>query len=52
MDAQTCWPAVPQPQALYNSPRLNSLVEDYPLAIVDMELIVISDVIPDNFPRF
>ena len=50
MDASTGWPAVPQPVPLYHSPRLNSLVEEHPLAVVDMALIEVFDVLSDSDP--
>ena len=40
MDAYTDWRVPHQPQAAYNSPRLNSLVIDYSLAVVDMALLL------------
>jgi len=51
MDPYTDWRAPHQPQAAYNSPRLNSLVIDYSLAVVDMALLQIYDVYSTNYPN-
>ena len=48
MDFYNDWRARHQPQPVYNSPRLNSIVEDYPLALVDMQLLDIFDVYSPN----